>query len=240
MKDSLPGKKSDPGRTALNNRKFISAIMWVARSGAAWGALPPEYGKWSSVHKRFIRWAKAGVWQMIFNTLASDADTEWVMIDTTLIRAHQHAAGARKKCSQGTAREQELGRSRGGLTTKIHAACDALGNPLRFYLTAGQKSDYLKALDLIEGFEMKALLGDKGYDANYVVEALGKAEAVIPPRSMQKSLRTYDKDLYKERNLVERMFNKIKHFRRVATRYDKLAIAFLSFVHIAAIYILLK
>lgn len=144
-----------------------------------------------------------------------------------------------KNIASGT-QERELERSRGGLTTKIHAACDALGNPLRFYLTAGQRSDYLKALDLIKGFKMKALLADKGYDANYIVEAIGEAEAVIPPRSMRKKPRNYDKDLYKERNLVERMFNKLKHFRRVASRYDKLAIAFLSFVHIAAIYILLK
>ena len=136
--------------------------------------------------------------------------------------------------------EQELGRSRGGFTTKIHAACDALGNPLRFFITAGQRSDYLKAIELIEDFKMKALLADKGYDANYIVGAIGEAEAVIPPRSMRKSQRTYDKELYKERNLVERKFNKLKHFTRVATRYDKLAIAFLSFIHFAAIHILLR
>jgi transposase len=104
IKDSLPGQKCDPGRTAEDNRKFISAVMWIARNGAPWRALPAEYDKWSSVHKRFIRWAKAGVWQMIFNTLGADADTEWVMIDSTMIRAHQHAAGARKKNSQWYAR----------------------------------------------------------------------------------------------------------------------------------------
>ena len=97
IKDSLPGKAGDPGRTAVDNRRFISAVMWVARNGAVWRALPAAYGKWSSTHKRFMRWAKAGVWQMIFNTLAVDADTEWIMIDSTIIRAHQHAAGARKK-----------------------------------------------------------------------------------------------------------------------------------------------
>lgn len=100
IKDSLPGKRGDPGRTAEDNRRFISAVMWIARNGAPWRALPAEYGKWPNVHKRFIRWAKAGIWQMIFNTLAADADTEWVMIDSTLIRAHQHAAGARKKYSK--------------------------------------------------------------------------------------------------------------------------------------------
>ena len=97
IKNSLPGKESDPGRTAEDNRKFISAVMWIARNGAGWRALPAEYGKWPNVPKRFMRWAKAGVWQMIFTTLAADADTQWIMIDTTMIRAHQHAAGARKK-----------------------------------------------------------------------------------------------------------------------------------------------
>ena len=144
-----------------------------------------------------------------------------------------------KNIASGTS-EQELGRSRGGFTTKVHAACDALGNPLRFYITAGQRSDYVKALDLIQGFEMEALLADKGYDADYIVAAIGSAQAVIPPRSMRKSKRSYDIDLYKERNHVERMFNKLKHFRRVATRYDKLAVVLLSFIHVAAIYILLK
>lgn len=100
IKDSLPGKKGDPGRTALDNRLFINAVMWIARNGAAWRALPPQYGNWANVHKRFIRWSKAGVWQMMFNTLSLNADTEWMMIDSTLIRAHQHAAGARKKYSR--------------------------------------------------------------------------------------------------------------------------------------------
>jgi transposase len=87
---------------------------------------------------------------------------------------------------------------------------------------------------------MKKLLADKGYDANYIVEYVGEEKAVIPPRSMRKNPREYDHELYKERNLVERMFNKLKHFRRVATRYDKLATAFLSFVHLAASILLLK
>ena len=92
----------------------------------------------------------------------------------------------------------------------------------------------------MKGFKLEKLLADKGYDADYVVEYVGIDKAVIPPRSMRKNPREYDDELYKERNLIERMFNKIKHFRRVATRYDKLAIAFLSFVHIAASLILLK
>lgn len=94
IKDSLPGKAGDVGRTG-DNRRFIEAVMWRGRSGAPWRALPRVYGPWSGVHQRFRRWAKAGVWQMLFNTLAVDADTEWLMIDATIIRAHQHAAGAK-------------------------------------------------------------------------------------------------------------------------------------------------
>lgn len=96
IKDALPGKVSDPGRTASNNRVFVEAVYWVGRNGGRWRALPPEFGKWYSVHKRFLRWAEKGVWQMIFNTLAVSADTEWLMIDSTIIRAHQCAAGAKK------------------------------------------------------------------------------------------------------------------------------------------------
>jgi transposase len=97
IKESLPGKIGDRGRSGEDNRRFIRAVMWIARTGAPWRALPIEYGKWATVHKRFMRWAEAGVWQMIFNTLAIDADNEWIMIDSTIIRAHQHAAGAKKK-----------------------------------------------------------------------------------------------------------------------------------------------
>lgn len=138
--------------------------------------------------------------------------------------------------------EQEIGRSKGGFTSKLHAACDGLGNPVRFFITAGQRSDYSKALDLIEGKKMKALIADKGYDANYMIEAASivGAEVIIPPRSNRKIPRHYDAELYKERNLIERMFNKMKHFRRVATRYDKLDVAYLGFVFIAACYLWLK
>ena len=95
IKDALPGKQGDPGRSGEDNRRFIEAVMWIARTGAPWRDLPPEYGKWSGVHKRFVRGSKNGVWQMIFNSLAIDADTEWLMIDSTIVRAHQHAAGAK-------------------------------------------------------------------------------------------------------------------------------------------------
>lgn len=113
---------------------------------------------------------------------------------------------------------------------------------MRFILTAGQASDYTQALALLENMKAEAVLADKGYDADYVVEAVGNMGAivVIPPKSNRKILREYDRVLYKERNHIERMFNKLKHFRRVATRYDKTALSFMAFLNIAAIYLWLK
>ena len=92
IKDFLPGQPGDPGVTAKDNRLFINAVLWIAKTGAPWRDLPARFGPWGSVWKRFDRWAKKGVWQRVFETL-QDPDLEWMILDSTVVRAHQHAAG---------------------------------------------------------------------------------------------------------------------------------------------------
>jgi len=150
--------------------------------------------------------------------------------------------GAKKGATpEDAARREGLGCSRGGLTTKVHAACDALGNPLRFLLTPGQRNDITQAHALLAGYETDAVVADKGYDADWLADhiAAAGAEVVIPPKKNRTAPRAYDANLYADRNKIERLFNRLKHYRRVATRYDKLGRNYLSFVHVAAAMTLL-
>jgi len=143
---------------------------------------------------------------------------------------------------QKKAKEQALGRSRGGFGTKIHVNVDALGNPLRFLLTAGQRHDTTQAEDLIEGYDFERVIVDRSYDAEefLLVIAELKAEAVIPPRKNRKVSREYDKHLYKERHLAECFIGKIKHYRRVFSRFDKLDRRYLGFLSFTATLIWLR
>ena len=143
--------------------------------------------------------------------------------------------GGRAEKKHGGQEQQALGRSRGGFSTKIHLAVDALGNPLRFILTGGECHESPQAGALVEGYAMRVLIGDKGYDSADFIRGLIAAgvEAVIPPRVNRTEQREYDEHLYRERHLVECFINKVKHYRRVFSRFEKLSrnyLGFLSFV----------
>jgi len=97
MKDMLPGRKETVGRTAADNRMFINGVLWILRSGARWEDLPERYGKYKSVHKRFLRWARGGVWERVFAALVQDRHNRYLMLDSTIVKAHPQAATGRKK-----------------------------------------------------------------------------------------------------------------------------------------------
>jgi putative transposase len=152
------------------------------------------------------------------------------------------SARSRRTPAKRGAAAQGLGRSRGGLSTKIHAAGDALGNPERLIGSPGQRNDIAFAHELVDGFAADVTIADKGYDADHLCDKIAEtgSEVVIPPKRNRTLKRPYDADLYKERNIIDRFFNKLKQFRRVATRYDKLLANFIGFVKLAAIAIWLK
>ena len=152
-----------------------------------------------------------------------------------------HVCGGRVK-KNGPQDEQALGRSRGGFSTKIHAVVDALGNPLRFLLTAGQRHEITQAEPLLDDLDFEQVIADMAYDSNDFLDFIAAqgALAVIPSRANRTEPHEYDEHLYKERHLVECFFNKIKWFRRIFTRFDKLARRYLAFLHFAAALIWLK
>ncbi|RMX06086.1 IS5 family transposase [Allofranklinella schreckenbergeri] len=231
IEDLLPGKAGDPGRTAVDNRSFVNGVLWVLRSGARWSDLPTRYGAYKSVHKRFTRWAAKGIWELVFQSLIEDRNNEYLMIDSSIVRAHAQAA-----TGKGGQRNPALGRSRGGLSTKTHMAVDGQGRPVRFILTGGQRNDITQAPALLAGFKPKYVLADKGYDSRQLValiQSLG-AQPVIPPRSCQQP-RAYDKARYRLRNRIERCFARLKQFRRIATRFDRKPSRFLAFLYLASI-----
>src|ERR1035437_8128166 len=204
IKDFLPGREGHVGGNAADNRLFVEAVLYRYRTGIPWRDLPARFGDWKIVHQRFSRWAKSGVFERIFKLLASDHDNEYMMIDATIVRAHQHSVA--------------------------------------LMLTPGQAHDLACAKPLIDSANPDALLGDKAYDADSFFDTLAQRGIipVIPPKTNRKNPRACDFALYCERNLIERFFNKLKHFRAIATRYDKLARNFLAGVQLAAAMILLN
>ncbi len=154
------------------------------------------------------------------------------MLDSTIVRAHQHSAGAQK--SRRGPGDRPIAR---GLSTKIHALVDALGNPVNFFLTGGEAHDLVGADHLLPSMQADTLIADKAFDADERViaplAAAGKT-AVIPPKANRRLPRDYDQYIYQARHLIENFFAKLKQFRAIATRYDKTARNFLAAIHLTA------
>jgi transposase len=228
----------------LPDRMFFEAVLYWARVGCPWRDLPGDFGGWSAVYKRLRRWIDSGRLERLFGLMAAQPacdGTLRVMIDSTIVRAHQHAAGAPK--AKGDAAVNAIGRSRGGLSTKIIAVATDEDGVVAVGIAEGQRNDAPLALPVLA--QAKAALGridevlaDKAFDSDEIRDAcLEEHDAlpVIPNRVNRKEPWPWDEvmqETYKQRNRIERAFAKAKQFRRFATRYEKLGGVFLGLVRL--------
>lgn len=210
-------------------RRFVEAVVYVLRTGVAWEDLPAELGEPGTAYRRFRRWACKGIWDELFTEGVPTDALGTVMLDSSACQAQRFASGARG------GGEEALGRSRGGLTSKIHAVIDGLGRPLCFLLTPGQAADCRQARSLLEGLAFGRLIGDRGYDTDEIRGWAGErhAEAVIPSRRNRKAPIPHDREAYRTRHRVENLFCRIKDYGRIVLRKCKTSRSYAAFASLA-------
>ncbi|MFP8959159.1 IS5 family transposase [Streptomyces nanhaiensis] len=267
------------GRSWRDHRQVINGVLWRLRTGAPWRDLPQRYGPWQTVYERFARWEADGTWARLLEHVQVRDDAvgqvAWtVSVDSTINRAHQHAAGARKKgATRGdepedpasAAHRQALGRSRGGLSTKVHLAVDGRGLPLAIVLTPGHAGDAPAFTEVLETIRVprtgrgrprtrpEHIVTDKAYSSRAIRSWCRRRGigVTLPERADQVAGRqrrgsadgrppAFDREVYQGRNVVERCFNRLKQFRAIATRFDKLAARYRAGLHLATLILWLR
>ena len=219
------------GRPSLNPRIVFNALMWILKSGARWRDLPARYGNWNSIYHKFRLWCSLGLFDRLLKVINADAkDATLLEIDSTFCKVHQSACSALKN--------QAIGVSRGGKNTKVHVLINERMQLLKVILTGGHVHDSEPAIELLKGVTLKGktILADKAYSCEQIRFFIAEhgAFACIPDKVNFKTKHDFNSFLYKQRNIVERFFQRIKNYRHVATRFDKLALCFENFVLLAA------
>jgi transposase len=209
----------------------VGAILVVLSQGCKWRAINQPNANWNSIYQYFRRWCRQGVWAQAFAQLGPVVRGTVRYLDSTHIKVHRCAANP--PGGQGV---QAMGRTRGGLNTKLHALVDARGRPLSLVLSAGQEADISYAQTVVRAQPAAWVVADKAYDSDPFRQWLAArgTQACIPPRAKRKHPARFSRKRYRGRHRVENFFERLKNFRRIATRYDKLAETFFGFVCLAA------
>lgn len=165
------------------HRNTMEGILYRMRVGCPWRDIPESFGLWNTIFRRFLLWSRKGILQRLFKKLISEPDFEWIFIDGSIVKAHQHSAGASSKA------DEAIGKSKGGNTSKIHLAVDSYGLPIEFTITGGQLHDSKAAKPLIGKLpKAKYIIADKGYDSEAIREQVRKRSSIpnIPRKSNSK------------------------------------------------------
>ncbi len=237
IKDSLPLQR---GNVRLSNLEVLNAILYVAEQGCKWRGLPSRFGNWHTIYVRMNRWAKNGVLDRVFEKLQLEQivriKIEAFALDSTSVKVHPDGTGRVKKNGP-----QAIGKSRGGWNTKIHMVAADARTAITFALSPGNAHDAPEGRALLAELgpmpEGLCLLMDRAYEGDetrQLVLDLGMVP-VVPPKSNRLEPWEYDRALYKKRNEIERLFRRLKGFRRIFSRFEKLDVVFLAFLYFALI-----
>ncbi|MDE2976343.1 MAG: IS5 family transposase [Acidobacteriota bacterium] len=224
------------GNVSLPNLQVLHAILYVAEHGCKWRGLPKRFGNWHTVYVRMNRWAKSGVLDRAFEYLQREQiiriKVEAMGLDTTSVKVHPDGTGAEKKNGP-----QAIGKSRGGWTTKVHLVAANARTAVAFSLSPGQAHDAPQGRELL-----KSMAEQSGGNLAPVMDRACEDDEtrqlaldlgfvpVVPPKSNRLNPWEYDREMYKRRNEVERLFRRLKGFRRIFSRFEKLDVIFLGFV----------
>ena len=228
------------GNVSLSNLEVLNAILYVAEHGCKWRGLPARFGNWHTIYTRMNRWARAGVLDRVFAALQDEQiiriKIEALSLDSTIAKVHPDGTGALKKNGP-----QAIGKSRGGWTTKIHMVAADARTAITFSLSPGHNHDAPEGRELLRMLKpvhsTVSMIMDRAYEGaetRQLVLELGFTP-VVPPKQGRVSPWQYDRIMYRRRNEIERLFRRLKGFRRIFSRFDKLDVMFTAFIHFALI-----
>ena len=220
-------------------RRFVEAALWICRTGAPWRDLPEVLGLWSSVYHRWRHWCLRGWWELIFDALRPDLPADGLLLqDSTTCKAQRAASGA----LDSTPSAEALGRSRGGLCSKLHACADGAGRVLRLIASPGHHSDLRYATALASGIPACDAALDRGYVSAPLRAAFAAEGCTIhtPPKRGMVDPPEWDPTLYARRHHIENLFSRLKDWVRIALRRDKTRRSWMGFAYLAATMINLR